>query len=429
MGQGVYELLERHRADLLRRLPRALEVKKILVQNPRKRRDVKVPRAILARDFDEILQDPGVHIVVEVMGGIHPAKEWVLAALEAGKAVVTANKALLATEGDAISRAADRAKRPLRFEAAVAGGIPLIQSIRSGLAGNAISALHGIVNGTSNYILSEMAKTGAPFEAVLQAAQKLGYAEADPRFDVDGIDAAHKLILLIRLAFGLNVHLDDLRVEGIGGVESADIRFARHFGYAVKPLVVAERVAGKGRESRLAARVHPALVPLSSLLSKVDGPHNAILIHGDAVGDLVFSGAGAGRYPTASAVLADVIGVAEEISLGMTGTPHPYGYRWESLKLAKVESPKARVGQYYLCFSVADKPGAFERIAKLLAQSRVSLASVYQPQELENGAVPIAILTHDTSEEALVRALKKIDSCGVLVKKSRRILVEALKSR
>jgi homoserine dehydrogenase len=422
VGQGVYELLNQRKKEFTERVSRAIEIKKILVRNPSKTRDMSVLHSLYTRSIDSILEDPDIQIVVELAGGVHPAREWILAALRAGKSVVTANKAVLALEGDEILAESHRLRKPILFEAAVAGGIPLLRTIREGLAADRITALYGIINGTTNYILSEMASKGSDFAVVLKEAQRLGYAESDPSFDIDGLDAAHKLIILMRLCFGLNVHLDDIAVEGIADIDALDIAFARHFGYAIRLLAIAKRDG----EGRIEARVEPSLVPKDNILAKVEGPYNAAYIHGEAVGDMMLYGKGAGRYPTAAAVVSDILELASAYASGKETYNPPYGYDTATLSRAVVISADDRRGAYYLRFTVLDRPHVLETISKSLAQEGISMASVYQPPSQTGEAASIAILTHDTVLYKLRKALKKIEDCEFLVQKSKLIPIETL---
>lgn len=426
VGQGVYDILSRHAKDGFNgRLSRRIDVKKILINNPQKQRELQGAHALFTTDIQEILTDKSIHIVVEVIGGPSIVEEWLGQALRAGKHVVTANKALLALYGESMLAAARDGNANLLFEAAVAGGIPLIRTIREGLSANQIQRFYGIVNGTCNYILSEMETKGSDFAAALKQAQDLGYAEADPSFDIDGKDAAHKLVILARLCFALNVHIEDLHIEGIRHIDALDSQFARQFGYAIRLLAIAKR----GSDGTLEVRVEPVLIPHASILAKVDGPYNAAYIEGDAVGDVMLYGAGAGRYPTASAVVSDIIDIAERIAQGTAQYRPPYGIPDAAMTSSanKIHPFAKRTAAYYLRLAVRDEPHVLETVTKELAEQRISIASLYQPPSNAHQTATIAILTHETTEQALQTALKKIDSCGFLVQKSKRVPIEPLK--
>ena len=425
VGQGVYDLLIRNAETLFKRKAgTSVVVKKILVKTREKSREVSAPQSLFTDSIDDILADPDIDIVVEVMGGVEPASHWIIAAFRAGKHVVTANKALLAENGDAILDAAQTARKNLFFEAAVAGGIPLIRTIRDGLAANRITGFYGIINGTCNYILSEMAAKGSEFADVLREAQALGYAEQDPSFDIDGIDAAHKLVILIRLCFGLRTQIANLTIEGISSLDRLDLDFARHFGYAVRLLAIA--TADASDSLSIEARVQPVLIPQGKILSKVEGAYNAAYIQTDAAGDIMLYGRGAGRYPTASAVVSDILSLAGRLCRGGDCYEPPYGYRSEAIATATVRPADEHIGTYYLRFNVRDEPHVLEALTKTLAEHGVSIASLYQPPSFSRQTAAIAVLTHETRQRDLWLALKKIDSFPFLVEKSRRIPIEPL---
>jgi homoserine dehydrogenase len=339
--------------------------------------------------------------------------------------VVTANKALLALHGREIFAAAAARAVDVAFEASVGGGIPILRSLREGLAANRILSLHGIVNGTTNFVLSEMEKTGAPFEAVLARAQALGYAEADPSTDVDGIDAAHKLTLLIAMAFGVQLTAKEVPTEGIRGVTPLDFEVAAEFGYRIKMLAIGrERALPDGRR-RIEARVHPTLIPAGSLLSKVDGAMNAIAVHGDAVGRTLFYGAGAGELPTASAVVGDLMEVAREIQRGSKGRVAPLSFLPDHLEPLPVVPLGELVGRCYLVFHAADRPGVLGHIASALGEHGISIESVLQKkQAAAGGAVPVLLFTHPAPEQAVRRALSTIDRRPEIAAPTRLVRIE-----
>jgi homoserine dehydrogenase len=349
-----------------------------------------------------------------------------LQAIENGKHVVTANKALLARHGKEIFEAAVKHGVDVAFEASVGGGIPILRSMREGLSANRIQSLHGIMNGTTNYVLTEMEKTGEDFEVVLKRAQDLGYAEADPTFDVDGIDAAHKLTLLVAMAYGAELTDEDIPTEGIRGLTPLDFEAAKQFGYRIKLLGIAKRHEGRNGEERIEARVHPTMVPSESLLAKVDGAMNAIAVHGDAVGPTLFYGAGAGELPTASAVVADLMEVAREIHRsGPAGRVAPLSYMPDHLE----RKPLAEAGQAqarcYLVFEAEDRPGVLGQIASILGENGISIQSVIQQGRAGTArAVPVVVLTHPAREASVQAAIAEIDALSELAAPTRLVRIE-----
>jgi len=333
--------------------------------------------------------------------------------------VVTANKALLALHGKEIFEAARRGGADIAFEASVGGGIPILRSLREGLAANRIESVHGIINGTTNYVLTEMEKQGEAFEAVLKRAQELGYAEADPSFDVDGIDAAHKLALLIQLAFGTSARFAEIPVEGIRHVGQLDINFAREFGYVIKLLAIAKHDGEK-----IEARVHPTMVPRGHLLADVNGAYNAIAVQGEALGASMYFGLGAGMMPTATAVVADLVEVARNVLNGNRGGVAPLGYPLAKQRHLAVKPMDTLDSEYYLRFMVVDRPGVLARIAGVLGRHDISIASVIQRERVHGASVPIVIRTHHARERNLRRALETIDRLPVVRAKSAVIRIE-----
>jgi len=373
--------------------------------------------------------------VVELIGGYEVARRLILRAIERGKHVVTANKALLALHGKEIFDAAARRGVDVAFEASVGGGIPILRSIREGLAANRIESLHGIMNGTTNYMLSEMEVTGEAFEVVLKRAQDLGFAEADPSFDVDGVDAAHKLTLLTAMAFGAELTYKEIPTEGIRGLAPLDFEAAAEFGYRIKLLSIAKLHRDACGE-RIEARVHPTLVPAASLLAKVEGAMNAIAVHGNAVGPTLFYGAGAGELPTASAVVADLMEIAREIRRGRAGRVAPLSYVPDRLR-PKPLVPLAELhGRCYLVFTALDRPGVLGRIAGVLGEHGIGIESVFQkghvreadsprgPSEAAEASVPVVVFTHPTREGAVRRALETIDGLPEVTAATRLVRIE-----
>ncbi len=377
----------------------------------------------VTRDIFDVAKNPEIDILVELIGGIDVARELILTAIENGKHVVTANKALIAEHGNEIFAAANEKGVTVAFEAAVAGGIPIIKAIREGLSANKIEWLAGIINGTGNFILTEMRDKGRGFSEVLEEAQELGYAEADPTFDVEGIDAAHKLVILASIAFGIPLQFDKVFTEGISRISPQDVTYAQELGYGVKHLGIARRVNGG-----IELRVHPTLIPKSRLLANVDGVMNAILVKGDAVGPTLYYGAGAGAEPTASAVLADIIDVARTL----TASPEhrvPYlGFQQENLRDKTIVPIEDVETAYYLRMSALDKPGVLSQVAQILSDSGISIEALIQKEAKDDQEiVPLILLTNRAVEKQLVEAIIKIESLSSITGPITRIRVEPLK--
>ncbi len=415
VGTGVVKILQNNSGLIARRLGASLFIKRIADLDLERDREVKVDRKILTRDARDVINDPGIDIVVELIGGYEPAKTYVLESLEAGKRVVTANKALLARDGDTIFEAAQRAGLEIGFEASVGGGIPIIRSLSEGFVGNRIQSILGIINGTANYILSRMSEEGEEFVTILKGAQKKGYVEADPTIDVEGIDTAHKLAILIRLAFGTKIKLKAIYTEGITRITPLDLAFANEFGYRVKLLAIAKR-----DKAGIEARVHPTMLPQNSLLAGVRDVFNAIYVTGDAMGPMMLYGQGAGMMPTASAVVGDVVEIARSLLGGGAGSKPTY----LASKGLKVKDMEELVGQYYLRFWVVDRPGVLAQISAILGKHQISIASVIQKGRRVGKAVPIVIMTHEAREGEIRRALEKIDRLQVVRDKTVFVRIE-----
>jgi homoserine dehydrogenase len=361
-----------------------------------------------------LASDPGVDVVVELIGGSEdPARSLVIAALNAGKSVVTANKALLARHGTELAAASERGHAMLAFEAAVAGGIPVIKAVREGLAANHIRRIAGILNGTCNYILSNMTERGREFADVLAEAQRLGYAEADPSFDIDGVDTAHKLAILAALAFGRPVNFDDVHVEGIRHVSALDIAFARELGYRIKLLGIARQT-----EAGIESRVHPCLIPAASSLARVEGVNNAVVAEGDFVGRVMLEGRGAGAGPTASAVVADLIDLARGRAIPV------WGAAAGTLSTAPAVPMADHVGAYYLRLMVLDRPGVIADVAGALRDSGVSLESMLQHGRAPGESVPIVLVTHDARESQMRLAMDRIERLDTVLERPSLIRIE-----
>lgn len=416
VGTGVVKLLQSNSGLITRRLGASLLVKRIADLDLERVRKVKVDRKILTRDARDVINDPEIDIVAELIGGYEPAKTYILESLKAGKRVVTANKALLARDGDAIFEAAQRTGMEVGFEASVGGGIPIIRSLNEGFVGNRIQSILGIINGTANYILSRMSEEGEEFSNILKGAQEKGYAEADPTIDVEGIDAAHKLAILVRLAFGTKIKFKAIYTEGITRITPLDLAFAHEFGYRVKLLAIAKR-----DKSGIEARVHPTMIPQSSLLAEVKDVFNAIYVTGDAMGPMMLYGKGAGMMPTASAVVGDMVEIARSLLGGGTGEKTTYLVSGKDLKVKDMEE---LLGQYYLRFRVVDRPGVLAQISGILGKHQISIASVIQKGRGLEKAVPIVIMTHEAREREIRRALEKIDRLQVVRDKTLLVRIE-----
>lgn len=420
VGAGVVQLLASHGDAMTRKLGRPLSLVRVASRSIEKKPHPPLTQARLSADPWTVVHDPEVDIVLELIGGIEPARTLILEAIKRGKDVVTANKALLAQHGDEIFAAAEAQGVSVGFEASVAGGIPIIRTLREGLAGDRNRALFGIVNGTCNYILTTMSEDEAEFATVLRHAQEQGLAEADPSFDIDGIDAAHKLTLLAMLAFGVRVSFESVYVEGIRHISQTDILFAREFGYGIKLLAIA-----KEEDGALDVRVHPTMIPRSSLLAGVGGAYNAIFVQGDALGSSLYFGRGAGSLPTATAVLADVIEIGRNRrSIPKLRVP-PAGLPWHELRSIPLHPIDELISDYYLRFMAMDRPGVLARIAGILGEHEISIASVIQRgRSAGDETVPLVMRTHAAKERNLKTALRLVDQLSIVQGKSVSIRIE-----
>jgi len=408
VGTGVARLLVEHGDRIARHAGRRLELAQAVVKDLSKPRDIKLPPGMISADIRRIIGDPEISTVALLIGGLEPARSIMLELLAGGKDIVTANKALLAAHGPELFDRARELGRSIAFEASVAGGIPIIANISQCLSANQIQSLHAILNGTSNYILSQMDAHGATYADAVREAQRLGYAEADPTMDVDGTDAAQKLAILAHLAFGARVDWKDIPRQGIDTLDLADMRFAKELGYRIKLLAVAQLTAGG-----LELHVSPTLVKLGTPLAEVRGAYNAISVVGDAVGRVFFSGLGAGQMPTASAVVADLI----DTVVGRSAITFRTLELWSKQGARVKVSDYANVaGRYYLRFYVADQPSVLAEIAGALGKQNISIASVIQhaAEEDGRGVVPLVIMTHNTTEGAVGQALSAIDKLAFL---------------
>jgi homoserine dehydrogenase len=423
VGGGVLSILRSHAREIEARLGGRIVVRKVAVRDPEKERMVDVDRALLTTRFQDLVEDPSVQVVVELLGGTTEARSLVLGALQAGKHVVTANKALLAFHGDEIFRLAQEKGVDVYYEGAVAGGVPVIRTLREALASDRIQAIHGIVNGTTNFILTSMAEKGEAISTALAEAQRLGYAEADPTLDVSGGDAAQKLCLLAQLAFGARLAPQDVLTEGIMGLVPEDFAWAREFGYALKLLAVARRSGPEegGKPGQIEARVHPAFIPAGSMLAGVRGAMNAVLLRSEALGPTLLFGQGAGAMPTGSAVVADIIDLSRNVLSGSPGrVPLP-----PARSLVELRSSDEIRTSYYLRFSVKDAPGVLAAIAATLARHGISIAAVQQREHEEEGApVPVVVVTHQAREADLRAAVREIDGFATTAAPTRLIRIE-----
>jgi len=422
VGSGTFAVLERNREEISRRAGCAITMKMVADKEVDKARRIVGARATVTADALEVVNHPDIDIVVELIGGTTVAKDLILRAITNGKHIVTANKALLARHGNEIFAAAQKQDVMVAFEAAVGGGIPIIKSLREGLSANRIEWIAGIVNGTCNFILSEMRERGASFDNALKEAQRRGYAEADPTFDIDGVDAAHKTTIMAAIGFGIPMRFESAYVEGISGLQQDDIRYAEELGYRIKLLGITRR-----RSKGIELRVHPTLVPARRLIASVEGVMNAILVKGDAVGQTMYYGAGAGAEPTASAVVADLVDVARMLTADPEHrVPH---FAFQPGQLA--DTPILPMGEVetrcYLRMKVQDKPGVLADITRILADQRISIEAMVQKEPRAGEAeVDIIMLTHLTVEKNVNGAIARIEKLPVVVGKVTRIRLEEL---
>ena len=417
VGSGVVKLFQEHPDLLDRRVGAKLRIRKVAVRSaPR----VPVDAKLLTKEAMEVVRDPQIDIIVELIGGIGVARTLCLEAVANGKHLVTANKALLAEHGLEIYRAAAEKGVDLGFEASVCGAIPIIRSVKEGLVANRILSIMGIVNGTTNYILTKMTESSQAFASVLAEAQAKGYAEADPTLDVGGGDAAHKLQILASLAYGGYIRFSDIYIEGIQKIEAVDIAFARELGYRIKLLAIAKQEQGE-----LEVRVHPTMIPETHLLASVGGVYNAVHIRGDSCGSLMFSGRGAGQMPTASSVVADIVEIAHNIVFHRPS--HASLLPTSAMGSEITLRPMERITSgYYLRVMAMDKPGVLSRVSGILGEHNISIASMIQKGRDEAAAVPIVMLTHQAVEGDMRRALQKINALDVIAQETMCIRVEGV---
>jgi len=404
VGTGVVRIIENHQDDLQNQIGSPVIIEKILVSNVNKKRNIDINLDKLTEDAWEIIRNPEIDIIVEVMGGTTLAKEYLIEALNLGKNVVTANKDLLAMYGSELLQLAAKNSSDIYYEASVAGGIPIIRTLVEGFSSDRITKIMGIVNGTTNYILTKMSQEGASYDDVLKEAQKLGYAEADPTSDVEGLDAARKMAILARLGFHTPVALSDVTAEGISNVSKEDISYAKRLGYELKLLGIAEC-----DENQIAVSVQPTMVKKSHPLASVNGVYNAVFVTGEAVGETMFYGAGAGELPTATSVVADIVAVSKNIKLGITGKRVNTTFKKTEQKTKEQISSK-----YFMLLHVADRAGVLARITQAFAQYEVSLESVVQQPNPDNMNAEIIVITHDASKLAIENIIEELNCLEVV---------------
>ena len=424
VGGGTFNVLARNATEITRRVGRDIQVSHVAAREYNAEALSSLDGVTMSDDAFKVVNDPEVDIVVELIGGYEPARELVLQAIANGKHVVTANKALIAMHGNEIFAAAHEKGVMVAFEAAVAGGIPIIKALREGLAANQIEWIAGIINGTGNFILTEMRDKGRDFTDVLKEAQELGYAEVDPTFDVEGIDAAHKLAILGSIAFGIPLQFDKVFTEGISRITREDVNYAEELGYRIKHLGITRRT-DKGIEMR----VHPTLIPERRLIANVDGVMNAVLVQGDAVGPTLYYGAGAGAEPTASAVVADIVDVARVLTVDPGNRVPHLAFQTDAMTDTPVLSMDDVETAYYLRLQATDQPGVLADVTRILSDQKISIEAIIQKEPAEGVTdVPIIMLTHSVQESFMNEAIRKIESLAAITSDVVRIRVESLGS-
>ena len=420
IGSGVIKILQDNGDIIRKRLGATVEVVKIADLDITADRGIKVDPKLLTTDAQEVISHPEVNIVVELIGGYEPARSLILRAIEAGKNVVTANKALLAKHGDEIFSEVEGQQVSIGFEAAVGGAIPIIRSIRESFVANRINSIEGIVNGTANYILSKMSDENCAFDLALKEAQEKGFAEADPTFDIEGIDSAHKIAILSQLAYGTPVNFDDITIQGISGISTDDIECAREFGYRIKLLAIS-----KCDGDSVDIRVHPAMIPQDNPMANVNGVLNAVRVCDDLMEENVLIGHGAGSLPTGSAVVADIIEISRDILSGSQLRASPQSFQNAEIETIPILDIESIESEYFLRFSVLDNPGVLSRISGVLGKHSIGILSVIQKGRCNEGkGVPLIMMTHRANEKNIQLALREIDELEVICEKSNFIRVE-----
>ncbi len=419
VGTGVARLLLERQDLIAARLGARLVLRRAADLDTTRDRGVRFPEGVLVPDARRVVAEPGIDIIVEMIGGDTIAKELILKAIANGRHVVTANKALIAGHGNELFAAAAARKVDLYFEASVGGCMPIIKTLRESLAGNRIASMTGILNGTCNYILSKITDEGSSFADALADAQKEGYAEADPTLDVEGCDTAHKITILSSIAYGMPVNLKDVYVEGISHITPVDIEYAGQFGYRIKLLAISKR-----HEGAVEVRVHPTMIPFGDMLSNVNGTLNAVTVTGDASGDILLYGRGAGMMPTASAVVGDLVDLARNLMAGVSGRVPGLGFQPDNVRAIPILPIDQISGHYYFRFSALDRPGVLSTISGVLGQHGISIQSMHQKGRKTNGAVPLVMLTHRAREKDVQLALERIGALDVVAAKPALIRIE-----
>ncbi|MEM8511850.1 homoserine dehydrogenase [Massilia sp. MP_M2] len=425
VGAGTFNVLKRNQEDIRRRAGRGIEVTMVAARNTERARAVTGDGVAVVSDPFAVVNHPDIDIVVELIGGYELSRELVLQAIANGKHVVTANKALVALHGNEIFAAAQEKGVIVAFEAAVAGGIPIIKALREGLTANRIESVAGIINGTTNFILSEMRDKGLDFATVLGQAQALGYAEADPTFDIEGVDAAHKLTIMSAIAFGIPVQFDKAYVEGISQLQAVDIRYAEQLGYRIKLLGITRRTTGAAGEG-IELRVHPTLIPAARLIANVEGAMNAVLVHADALGVTLYYGKGAGAEPTASAVIADLVDVTRLATVDPSGRVPHLAFQPNQMSDVAIMPMADITTSYYLRVHVQDQLGVMADLTRILADGNISIDAVLQKEPGDQTDIDIIMLTHQTQEKSIDAAIARIEAMPAVIGKVTRIRLESL---
>jgi homoserine dehydrogenase len=419
IGCGVVKLLHDNQKLIEKKLGAKLEIKKIADIDISKPRPVKVDKKILTTNAREIINDKDIDIIIELMGGYEPARTFILEAIANGKQVVTANKALLAAHGNEIFSKAEKKGTDIGFEASVGGTIPIIRTLKESLIANNIKSIYGIMNGTANFILTKMTDEGQDFAVVLKEAQRLGYAETDPTYDIEGIDTAHKLAITLSLAYSCKVKLENIFREGISFISQQDIVFASELGYRIKLLAIAIL-----HDGIVEARIHPTMIPFKHLLANVNQNYNAFHLIGDASGPVFLYGQGAGMMPTASAVVSDVMDIAHDIQKGVADRIPPRSISESAMSNIKLMPMDEIETKYYFRFSAVDRPGVLSKISGILGENNISIATVIQKTRKEDSAVPVVMTTYKAKEKDVRKALKKIDKLGIVLDKTILVRIE-----
>jgi len=409
IGTGVAKILIKNRGLIRSRIGADLNLKYVADIDLKSDRGIRFDNGVFISDAYKVVNDPDIDIVIEMIGGEEVARDLILRAIDNGKQIVTANKALLAIHGNAIFKAATKKGVDLAFEASVGGCMPIIKSLRESLVGNHIKSMAGILNGTCNYILSRSTDDGSKFEAVLAEAQKSGFAEADPTLDIEGIDTAHKLAILTSLAYGTKINFKDIYIEGISNIDPMDIDFAGQFGYKIKLLAISKNMG-----NAIEARVHPTMIPFNNPLSSVGGSLNAITISGDAIGDMMLYGYGAGMMPTASAVVGDTVDLARNLLTGSKGRVPLLSYQMNNIRKISIMPVDEIRTYYYFRFAAMDRPGVLSKVSGILGDYDISIKSVHQKGRKTKGSVPIVMLTHLAKEADVQKALSEIFNLDVV---------------